>query len=240
MALKRKITKAEYDALSDDLKKEYAQDGDNYVLDLEDSGFDALKEEKRKEKERADQLQAEIEERDRKEAEAAEALRQEQEKAAKAAGDVDALEKSWKEKYDRDMAEKDKDAQTSRAALEKVFVTKVARDVAERISTVPDLLVDAITKRLRLEVTNDVPLTRVVDAQGHPSALTIADLEKEFVDNPAYAAIIKASEAQGGGANEGGDGGGAGKKKLSEMTATEEAKFANDHPEEYKRMIGGN
>ena len=237
MALKRKITKAEYDALSDALKGEYKADGDNYVLDLEDSGFDALKEEKRKEKERADALQAQLDKDAAEKAAAEEKARKEAEKAAKAAGDTEALDKSWKEKYDRDMAAKDADNKKNRTALEAVFVGKVARDMAEKISTVPDLLVDQIKKRLTVETTGDVPITRVVDVNGQPSALSLTDLEKEFLDNPAYKAIIKASDANGGGAGGGTPNPGGAGKKLSEMTATEEAKFANEHPDEYARLI---
>lgn len=239
MALKRKIDKATYDTLSDDLKAEYKQDGDNYVLDVEDSGFDALKEEKRREKERADALQARLDKDAADKAAAEEKARKEAEKAAKAAGDVEALEKSWKEKYDRDLqAEKDK-TKASTAALEAVFVNKVARDMAEKISTVPDLLIDQIKKRLTVETTDETPITRVLDAAGQPSAANLADLEKEFLDNPAYKAIIKASDANGGGAGGGNANPGGASKKLSEMTATEEAKFANEHPDEYARLVAG-
>lgn len=237
MALKRKITKAEYDALSDALKAEYKEDGDNYVLDVEDAGFDALKEEKRRQQERADAAEAELAKKKKDEEEAAEKARKAAEDKAKAEGDTAALEKSWKEKYDRDMAEKDEANKKNRSALEAVFVNKVARDIADKISTVPDLLVDIIKKRLTVETTGDVPITRVVDAAGQPSALSLADLEKEFLDNPAYKAIIKASNANGGGAGGGDAGSGGAGKKLSEMTATEEAKFANEHPEEYERML---
>lgn len=230
MALKRKITKAEYDALSEVLQAEYRQDGDSYVLDLEDSGFDALKAEKAR-------LAEELRKKEEAEAAAAEEARKEREKAAKAAGDMEALEASWKEKYDRDLAAEREKASTSTKALEAVFVNKVARDLAEKISTVPDLLVDVIKKRLTVETNGGTPITRVVDVNGQPSALSISDLEKEFVDNPAYAAIIKASNANGGGAGEGGEGGGAPRKKLSEMTATEEALFAREHPEEYEQML---
>lgn len=239
MALKRKITKAEFDALSDDLKAEYKQDGDNYVLDVEDAGFDALKEEKRKEKERADALQAQLDKDKAAKDAADEKARKEAEKAAKAAGDTEALDKSWKEKYDRDMAAKDEDNKKNRRALESIFITKVAQDMANEISTVPDLLVDKIKARLTVETAGDMPITRVVDAQGQPSALSLDDLKKEFLDNPAYKAIIKASNANGGGAGGGDAGPGGAGKKLSEMTATEEAKFANENPDEYARMLAG-
>ena len=100
-------------------------------------------------------------------------------------------------------------------------------------------MVDKIKARLDLEIADGVPITRVLDAAGKPSALSLDDLKKEFVDNKSYAAIIKASDANGGGAGPSSDGNGVPNKKLSEMTATEEAKFANENPTEYQRMVNG-
>jgi hypothetical protein len=237
MALKRKITKAEFEALSDGLKTEYKADGDNYVLDLDDTGFENLKAEKAEERRKREEAERKLQEREQADAEAAEKLRKEQEKAAKAAGDVEALEKSWKTKYEADLAAERARAEAAANALETIFVDNVARQMANKISTVPDLLVDLIKKRLRVEHAGETPITRVVDAAGKPSALSLADLEKEFVDNKSFAAIIKASDAQGGGAGAGSDGNGVPRKKLSEMTATEEAKFANEHPDEYARLV---
>lgn len=231
MALKRKLTTAEYDALSDALKGEYKQDGDSYVLDVEDDpAFSSLKEEKRRLKEQLDAAQAEKTARE-------EAERLAREEAAKSKGDVDALEKSWKEKYERDLKTEQDKATAANAALQTAFVDSTAQALAQEISLVPTLMVDLIKRRLRVEIVEGAPITRVVDAAGRPSALSVTDLKKEFVDNPEFAAIIKGSNANGGGANGRDKPGGAQPKKLSEMTATEEAKFANEHPEEYSALI---
>lgn len=240
MALKKLIAKETYDTLSDDLKKEYKLGDDGkYHLDLEkDESFEALKAEKAAEKQRREEAEKKLREREEAEAAAAEELRLAKEKEAKASGDVAALEASWKEKYDNDVTAAKRKADESILALKAVFVNKVAHEMADAISTVPDLLFDKIKSRLDLEIHEGEPITRVLSADGKPSALSLDDLKKEFVDNKAYAAIIKSSNAQGGGAGSGHEGGGATGKKLSEMTATEEAIFANEHPEEYKRMIG--
>lgn len=237
MALKRKITKVEFDVLSDGLKTEYKADGDHYVLDLDDAGFETLKNEKAEEKRKREEAEAKLAQREKADAEAAEALRLEREKAAKAAGDTEALEASWKEKHAADVAAAKSEAATAQTALKSIFINKVAKDMAEAISTVPDLIIDKIKSRLDLEIHEGQPITRVLSADGKPSALSLDDLRKEFVDNKSYAAIIKASDSQGGGAGAGNDGNGVPNKKLSEMTATEEAKFANENPAEYQRML---
>lgn len=238
--MKRKITQAEFDALSEALQALYKKDGDVFILELEDDeSFTALKDEKRREKEARELAEAELAKRKKADEAAAEALRLEREKAAKAAGDVEALETSWKEKHEKDVAAARSEGEAAKLALKGIFINKVAQDIASAISTVPDLLVDRIRSRLDLEITDGVPITRVLDVNGKPSALSLEDLKKEFVDNKSYAAIIKASDANGGGAGEGNDGNGVPSKKLSEMTATEEAKFANEHPTEYQRMVNG-
>lgn len=235
MALKRKITKAEYDALSDALKGEYKADGDNYVLDVEDAGFETLKAEKEAAKREADEAKRKLKEKEDAEAEAA---RKATEDAAKAAGDIAALEKSWKEKAERDAAAAREEGKRAMDALRAVTINQAASDMAKRICTVPGLLEGLIRDRLSVEIVEGLPLIRVKDAAGRPSALSLTDLEKEFLDNPSYKTIMKGSSSGGGGAGGAGEGGGAGRKKLSEMTATEEAKFANEHPDEYKRLIG--
>lgn len=238
--MKRKITQAEFDALSDALKALYKKDGEAFILELEDDeSFSALKEEKRKEKEAREVAEAELAKRVKADEAAAETLRLEREKSAKASGDVEALESSWKEKHEKDVAAARSEGETAKAALKGIFINKVAKDIADAISTVPDLIVDKIRARLDLEISDGVPITRVLDANGKPSALSLDDLQKEFVDNKSYAAIIKASDAIGGGAGAGNDGNGVPKKKLSEMTATEEAQFANKYPAEYQRMVNG-
>jgi hypothetical protein len=74
---------------------------------------------------------------------------------------------------------------------------------------------------------------RVKDENGKPSALSLDELKREFLDNQEYSTIIKTKAGSGGGATPS-SGGGATTKKLSEMTPTEEAKFEREDPEGYK------
>ena len=80
-------------------------------------------------------------------------------------------------------------------------------------------------------------VTRVLDADGAVSALKPEELQKEFLSNDRFSAIVVASRASGSGAGGGRKGGGATSKRLSEMSATEEAKFANEKPAEYQQML---
>jgi hypothetical protein len=65
--------------------------------------------------------------------------------------------------------------------------------------------------------------------------LSIEDLNQEFSVNSRYSDFIKGTQAAGGGANGSRSTGGA-SKSLKDMTATEEAQFANEFPEQYKQL----
>lgn len=69
----------------------------------------------------------------------------------------------------------------------------------------------------------------------------VGTTEEEFLAYAVKDAVlskhVKGNESSGGGAL-GGKGNRGGAQKLSEMTATEEARFANENPEAYRNMIG--
>lgn len=245
MALKKILIETEYNALTDEATKAlYKKGADNkYHLDLEEDDAAALKAAKEHEKNARKAAEERAEAAERKLKEQEDARRAAEEEAARKAGDVTALEASWKQKRDTDVAAAEKRAGRAEGSLKRVLVDNVAQRLATEISTAPALLVEVIKKRLAVEIPTDEtfePITRVLDAAGRPSALSVNDLKQEIIDNPEYAAIIKASSASGGGAAPQRQGGGAptNKKKLSEMTATEEATFANEHPEEYAKLVG--
>ena len=236
MALKRIITKDDHAKLSDALKPEYKADGENFVLDLTDyEDPAALKRAKDHEKEQRkaaeklakdfqDQLSALTEERD-----------------GLLAGslpkkDVEKLEGSYKEKLAKREKELTGQIESLRGNLNTMLVDNVATSLAAELSTVPEVMLPHIRKRLGAEYTDGKATTRVLDVNGQPSAATLDDLKKEFLENKSFAPILTASKGSGGGAG-GSNGGGAVKKKLSEMTATEEAVFANANPKEYAQMV---
>ena len=236
MALKSKITaQADFDALPDAIKAEYKKEGDIWLLDSDDAT--ELRTAKDREAKRARDAEAE---RDRlkKEAEdAARVIQDAKDEAARKAGDVAAIEKSWSDKYEAEKTEGKKREAALQAQIDTLLVTNVANQIAGDISTVPDLLSGPIAKRLKAEITDGVAITRVLDADGKPSAMSIDELKKEFVANPKYAAIIQGSNASGGGANGGGTGGGAPTgKKFSQLSEAERVALHRENPTKFAEL----
>ena len=93
--------------------------------------------------------------------------------------------------------------------------------MAAEISTSPSLLLPHIKARLQADLDGDAPATKVLDRDGKPSAMTVADLSKEFVDNKDFAAIIRATKASGGGATNDGQ-----RMRLGGATQNDEGKAA--------------
>lgn len=216
MALKRNITKAEYEAMSAEIKAEYVADGDSFKLDLagetDDTG--ALK----RAKDREAQLRRDAEERAK---DAEDRLAELDQNDAKKRGDIETLEKSWQKRMD-DQAAADK-AKIDRyeANLRATLIDGVANKLASEISTSPSLLLPHIKARLQADLDGDAPATKVLDRDGKPSAMTVADLSKEFVDNKDFAAIIRATKASGGGATNDGQ-----RMRLGGATQNDEGKAA--------------
>ncbi len=238
--LKLLLDTAGYDALDAALQALYEKKEDGkFHLKVEDDNKAELMRAKQHEKEKRQAAEAKLAEIEKDKQDALDAKTKAEADAAKKKGDVEALEASWEAREKAAVAKEAARADKAEAALNRALKKNVAQAMASDISTAPDLLADKIESRLSVEITTDGDaITRVLDATGKPSALTVADLQKEFVDNPSYAAIIKGSDASGGGAKGGqGQGGDLGTKKLSEMTATEEAAFANANPAEYQKML---
>lgn len=236
--LKSRLTKAEFDALPDALKEYYKAEGDVYLLQSDEAAeLRAAKDreaERRAEAERErDRLKAEKDEADRKAQEVADAAAREK---AKKDGDISALEQSWQAKVDAAKAEGKAEADKYKNMLTGLLVDKEAEALAAEISVSPKLLVPHIRGRLKAELEGEKPVTRVLDAAGQPSALTLAELKQEFVANPDFAAIIRGSNASGGGANGQHSGGGAAGKKISEMSEAEKVAYHRQNPAAYKQQ----
>lgn len=242
MALELILDDTAFLILPEETRKLYKKnDADGkYHLDVVDDAREALLRAKTHEKERRQKAEADLAELKEKARIAEEAAAKAKDDAARKAGDTEALEASWRERAEREVAAEKAKTEAATKALNLALKTNVAREIATRISITPDLLTEAIEKRLTVEITTDgIAVTRVLDAMGRPSAMAVKDLEKEFIDNKTYAPIIKASDASGGGAKGGQDGGGGvhGITKLSDFkTATEEAAFANANPAAYAAL----
>lgn len=182
MALKRKISKTEYDGLNDVLKAEYKANGDNYVLDTDDAtellnARDLEKREKDAAREELKTVKAELA-----------ALK-------KNGGDFEALENSYKTRIASLEGELAQVNTTLTGERRDRYANAEAAKIAARF-TVPSIMQKEIAPRLDID-PKDPTKVRVLDKDGKPSAMTLADLEKEFVDNPEYKGIVIASKATG-------------------------------------------
>jgi hypothetical protein len=192
MALKKKLTKEEYAKLPDALKSEYIEDGDGFRLDIDgDEDTGALK--------RAKDREAQL----RKDAEAK--LREAQEELdringddARKKGDIATLEKSWQSKLDKQKEEYEGRLGKLTTHTQKQLVDNVATQLAAKISNAPALLLPHIKARLQADFEGDAPITRILDKDGKPSAMSLDELQAEFVANKDFSAIITASKASGG------------------------------------------
>ena len=201
MALK--VTVESLDGLDDSVKSLYKEDNGKFRLDLD--GYEdttGLKAQR-------DALLNEKKEAQRKTKEAEEAAKTLAEESARKNGDVAALEKSWQEK----LAATESNYKNLNESLTKQIhgltvgqtATKLAAELA--ISGSADVLLPHIQSRLTVEIKDGAPSVRVLDLLGKPTAMTVDELKQEFISNKAFAPLIAASKATGGGAS--GSGGAA-------------------------------
>lgn len=193
--MKKKLTKAEWEKLSDEFKKLYSENNGEYHLDIEDDeDLGALKRakehevKKRKEsEEKYRELQKKLDELDATSIE-----------DMKKKNDIASLEKSWNEKYTKREKELTDNYTKLQTSVKNSLIQATSRTLAEELSTVPVLMARAIADRLTVDFDADLPVVKIIDPQGKISAATIDDLKKEFASNKDFAAIIRANQASGG------------------------------------------
>lgn len=200
MALKKSLTKKEYEKLSESFQELYSENDDGtYTLDIEgDEDVSSLKRAKEHEVAKRKEEAKKRREAEAKLKEYEDAKAEQEEENHKKAGDVDALDKKWQKKHADALSAKELEVATLKSKLSSLMVDSVANQIATEISTVPELLAPFLQKRLSLDLESDIPTTRVLDDKGELSALTLDELKSEFSENPKYAAIMRASKASGG------------------------------------------
>lgn len=124
--------------------------------------------------------------------------------------------------------------------IKRIYVSDVANRIASEIALddgAAELLAENIGRRLSVEMVNGNPVTRVLSPDGQPTVSSPDDLKKEYLQNAKYSGILRASDASGGGAPGGSKGGGAPRKKLSEMGDVERAAWHAEDPEGFARAV---
>jgi hypothetical protein len=233
--MKRRITKAEFDALSDALKQIYVQDGDGYKLPLVDDDDPAeLRRARDREKQAAKDAKA-----------ALETANAELEKLrGPAHKDIATLEKSWQEKLTARETELTTQIEGLKKSLNATLVDHATATIAGSITAKPEnasVMAPHIKNRLEVVFDGDTPTVKVKDKQGKLSAMSLAELGKEFQTDPVFATVVVVSKATGAGgtrvSTQAGSGSGAdGTKKLADMTSAERTELLRSDPAEFKRL----
>lgn len=223
--LKLKLTTL--DGLSADVAKEYKKEGDEYVLDTDVKFEDvtglknALAQEKQHRKQATEKVTT---------------LEQEKATLEARAGSAGDLEKSWQKKLTDKEAEFKTQLTNRDAQLRAVLVDNTALQLAQEISTSPDLILPHIKARLTMEEVDGKMLTRVLDGEGKMSAASVGELKNEIVADKRFASIITASKASGGGAQGAKSGSSAGGKKYADMSEAERSTLYRENKPEFDRL----
>ena len=222
------------DGLDDSVKSLYTEKEGKFVLGIEDlpqpedvSGLKSKVEELLGEKKAAEKARKDAEEQ----------ARLEREEAARKSGNVEELEKSWSEKYNRREAELNGMLEQERGTLSTqirdLTVGRTATDIASALA-IPGsakALLPHIERRLSVEQRDGKPVVVVLDQQGKLSAATLDELKAEFANDTAFAPLIAGSKASGGGAAGAGGGGGAAKGKIGGTKEERTAAIASRFPD---------
>lgn len=238
MALKRKITKAEFDLLAPVIQAEYKGDGAGYVLDTDndDSAADELRralEHSRNdtaaEKEAKRLLTVRLDEIDRK-------IKAGELTEAQANQDVDKLTAIFTKEREDLRTELTGKLSAKDKQLEKLLLSGKAESLARELAGDNwALLLPHISCRLKADVDSDTPAVKVLTATGEVSTLSLDDLKKEVLNNTLYAAILVGVNSSGGGASR--NTGGGASKKPSEYSAAERTELFKTNRAEFDRLF---
>jgi hypothetical protein len=241
--VKRSVTAVEYGTLAADIQKLYdKQDDGTYSIEVEgDEDTGALKRAKQHEvtlRKAAETAAAELKQKIADIEAELQTVRESGE--GKKSAEVKATEKAWQAKLDKAQKELGDQLAITQAALKTQMVDSVAMRIATDIAgDNAEILLPHLRGRLASEIVDGKAVTKVIGADGAASASTVEELQKEFLSNPKFSAVVVGSRATGGGA--GGRRGSGGAAQITSLkdfkTATEESKYANEHPAEYKALL---
>lgn len=236
--MKKKINKAAWEALSKDVQVLYKADGDNYLLQLEDDPADELRRGLERERGENERLRTQVTTLTTEVSSMKTKLDTIDSTTLRQAGDINQIEKSWKDKVTTLEGTHKTDLEKKNEQLRKLLVTSVAEKIASEISTAPSVILPHILPRLTADFDAAEPTTRVLGKDGKISAITLDELKKEFVDNPDFGAILigtNGSGAAGGTGKRNGSGAASSGKKFAEMSEAERTAFFKSDPEGFKR-----
>ncbi len=190
---KFKISKAEWEKLSDEQKALYTAKGDDYQLQIDGlPDFEGMQS-------KLNTLLDETKQAKKDKADAEARAKAEAEEAARKNGNVEALEKSWGEKLAQSEAAHKAELEKYHGQVSKLMVTNEAQAIASKLfGKNAALLQHHVVGRLALEKgENGEFKTRVLDKDGKASAMSLADLEKEFSGREDFKGLLVTTKATG-------------------------------------------
>ena len=222
------------DGVDDTVRALYTEKDGKFVLGIEGlpqpedvSGLKSKVQELLDEKKAADKARKDAEDQ----------ARLEREENARKSGNVEELEKSWTEKFNRREAELNGMLEQERGTLSTqirdLTAGRTGTDIASALA-IPGsakALLPHIERRLSVEQRDGKPVVVVLDQQGKLSAATLDELKAEFANDTAFAPLIAGSKASGGGAAGAGGGGGAPKGNIGGTKTERTAAIASKYPD---------
>lgn len=230
MALARKITKEKFDSLPDNIKFEYAADGDSFTLQTTgDEDVGALKRANARLKDQVTTLENSNDD-------LAGKLEKINTNPARKQGDIDALERQWAKDKDDAVAEVAGKLEKANGFIKTTLLENAAASLASKVSTAPGVIRPHIERRLTVDMDGDAPVVKVLDAQGKVSNLTLDKLGEEFVANKDFSSIIRVTKASGG-AGSPSSNGGAVKPSPAQQPGEQPPNMASMNPRELAEQL---
>lgn len=178
-----------------------------------------------------DKFKAKQEAADKERKKAEKLAREEADNAARKTGDIEALEKSWNEKYSNLENSTTSTIEELNRIIQNVTVGAEAKSIASELAIdgSAGVLIPHIQSRLAMELSDGTPVIRVLQ-NGKPSALTLDDLKSEISENKAFAPLIKGTGANGSGDIGGSEKGGNTMRRGSfeSLSHTEKSRFIKE------------
>ncbi len=201
MALARKITKEQFDKLQDNIKFEYAADGEGYILQT--TGDEDIGPLKRANQRLKDQVEL-LEGKNDKLTGDLDAINK---NPARKNGDIETLTRQMENEKTTAVAEVQTKLDKANGFIKTTLLENAAATLAEKISTSPAIIRPHIERRLTVDMDGDSPVVKVMDKDGKASALTVDKLGEEFVANKDFSSIIRVTKASGGAGSPSSNGG---------------------------------
>jgi hypothetical protein len=249
MPLKAKISDSDFQSLDESLKSLYVKEGNDYKIDIEGYVVEKdpaallnAKEHEKRLRQEAESMLKKLQEEIKGQQDALKKAQEEAElEKARKSGDISSIQKSFETKI-AEMQKQQSDQLTRyREAVAKAELDRVANQIAGKIgvdANAATLLLPHVKARLQADMNEDLPKIRVLDSNGELSIGSVDDLQKEFIANPAFGAIIVGSKATGasGHGNVGGAKVSTQGKKFTDFSASELSQIRKENPQEYERL----